>query len=224
MSYYDDYFFGEPTEFDEQIAELKKALTSAVKKEFLDKMDALRKENESLREFRDNKRAYDRELERLEEQYERKMRDAEREANKKKLKDLLALFSVTGYRVDYKFKQRTKCDKCDKYRKIHFTSPSGRKMTEDCSCAKGTRHYFPKEVSLISFNAGKKLDNVYFELISQNDYCDRYDLCADLYDQNKGIKYENINKVRVVFPQKEDCQAYCDWLNEREKEKGGNNA
>jgi len=117
MSYFDDEFFYEPSEFEMQIAELKTALVSAVKKEFLDEMDTLRKENESLREFRDNKEIYDLELEQLKDQYERKMRDAEREANKKKLKDLLALFSVTGYRVAHELKREPKCDKCDEYRK-----------------------------------------------------------------------------------------------------------
>jgi len=77
-------------------------------------------------------------------------------------------------------------------------------MTEDCSCSKGTRHYFPKEVFIVSFNAGKDLGNVYFELTTQNDYYDSYDFCADMYDQNKGIKYEDINTFRVVFQNAED--------------------
>ena len=99
MNYYDEDFYTQPCEFEEKIEELKTALALSVKKKFLDEMEALRKENESLREFRDQKKAYDRELAQAKQQYEIKMREAESIANRKKLKDLLSLFSVTGYRV-----------------------------------------------------------------------------------------------------------------------------
>lgn len=62
MNYYDEDFYTQPCEFEEKIEELKTALALSVKKKFLDEMEALRKENESLREFRDQKKAYDQEL------------------------------------------------------------------------------------------------------------------------------------------------------------------
>lgn len=215
MSYYDEDFYVEPSKFEEQIEELKFHLASSVQKKYLDEMDALRKENESLREFRDNKEAHDLELRQAKAEYQAKMRDAERQANKKKLKDLLRLFSVVGYRPKAEYQQKPKCDKCDNDRKIHFISPSGRKMTEDCACAIKTPVYSPAAVQMISFYAGDVLCEMYFERTDEGRDYDRYDFIADLYDRNKP-PFEKINRYRVVFLNEEDCRKYCDWLNEQE--------
>lgn len=219
MCYCDENFYREPSEFEEEIEKLKAALASSVQQKFLDEMDALRRENELLRDFRDEKEAYDRELAQAKAQYEAKRREAEMQANRKKLKDLLALFSVTGYRVWTNYVQGPKCDKCDKDRKIHYVSPAGRKMTEDCTCAVQTPIYSPKEVSLVSFYASDKLSSMYFERESEDRDYDRYDMCAELYDRHEDITFEKINKYRVVFLKMEDCQRYCDWLNEVEARK-----
>lgn len=221
MNYYDEDFYAEPCEFEEQIEEFKTALAASVRQKFLDELDALRKENESLREFRDKKKTYELELAQAKAQYEEKMRDAESNANRKRLKDLLALFSVTGYRVRADYKQGPKCDKCDDRRKIHYISPAGRKMIEDCTCAVRTAIYFPKEVPLVSFYASDKLSDVYFEREDKDMDYDRYDMRADLYDKDKELPFEKINSYRVVFLKKEDCQRYCDWLNEKEAQKKG---
>ena len=218
MNYYDEDFYTQPCEFEEKIEELKTALALSVKKKFLDEMEALRKENESLREFRDQKKAYDRELAQAKQQYEIKMREAESIANRKKLKDLLSLFSVTGYRVHTEYVPGPKCDKCDDERKIHYISPAGRKMTEDCLCAAKTPIRSPKEVALVSFIASDKLSSTYFDRTSEDRDYDRYDLCAELYDRDEK-PFEEINQYRVVFLKKEDCQRYCDWLNETEAQK-----
>ena len=214
MRYYDEDFYIEPSEFDEDIEGLKAKLASSVQQKFLDEMDALRKENKSLREFRDKKDAYNRELADIKAKCEIKMRNAEIEADRKKLKDLLSLFSVTGYRVRVAYTQGPKCDRCDGKRKIHFVSPAGRNMTEDCSCAVKTPHYSPEEVALVSFCASDKLSSMYFKRVdSYRDY-DRYDMCADLYDRDKEQPFEKINQYITVFLKKDDCQAYCDWMNE----------
>ena len=219
MNYYDEDFYTQPCEFEEKIEELKAELASSVQKKFLDEMEALRRENESLREFRDQKKAYDRELAQAKQQYEIKMREAESVANRKKLKDLLSLFSVTGYRVHTEYVPGPKCDKCDDKRKIHYISPAGRNMEEDCLCAAKTPIRSPKEVALISFIASDKLSSTYFNRTSEDRDYDRYDLCAELYGGDKEIPFEKINQHRVVFLKKEDCQQYCDWRNEMEAQK-----
>lgn len=219
MNYYDEDFYTQPCEFEEKIEELKAELASSVQKKFLDEINTLREEIESLREFRDQKKAYDRELAQAKQQYEIKMREAERVASRKKLKDLLSLFSVTGYRVHTEYVPGPKCDKCDDNRKIHYISPVGRKMVEDCLCAAKTPVHSPKEVALVSFTASDKLSSTYFDRTSEDRDYDRYDLCAEMYDKDKK-PFEEINWYRVVFLKKEDCQRYCDWLNEMEAQKG----
>lgn len=215
MCYYDEDFYAEPCEFEEQVEELKVALAASVQKKFLDEMEELRKENESLKEFRDQKKAYDRELAQAKAQYEAKMRDAEMKVARKKLKDLLSLFAVTGYRVHTEYVYGPKCSRCDDKRKIHYVSPAGRKMVEDCLCATKKPVYSPKEVPLVSFTASDKLSTMYFDRTEKGEY-DRYDLCADVYDGDKTVPFEKLNQYRAVFLSKEDCQRYCDWLNEME--------
>lgn len=190
-----------------------------MQQKFLDEMDALRKENESLREFRDKKKVYDRELAQVKADYVAKMRNAESDAKRKRLKDLLSLLSVTGYRVHTDYREGPKCDKCDDHRIIHFVSPVGRKMTEYCSCATKMLIHSPKAVQLFSFYAGDKLSSVYYEMTSKDEDYDRYDMCGELYDRDKTKPFEEINAYRVVFLREEDCQQYCDWLNEMEAKK-----
>lgn len=81
MSYYDYDFYEEPSEFDIQIEEFKSSLASSVRKEFLEEMDALKKENASLREFRDNKDKYERELREAKAEYQRKMENCRAPGN-----------------------------------------------------------------------------------------------------------------------------------------------
>lgn len=209
--YYDEDFYEKPCEFGNQIEGLKIALASSVKQKFLDEMDALRKENEALREFRDERDAYYRELEQAKEQYEINARRAEKAASRKRLKELLSTFSVSGYRVSVEYKCGPKCDKCDGDRKIHYVSPAGRKMVEDCLCASKVPSYSPREVPLVSFDASDGLSSLYFEMTDTGDY-DRYDKRADLYDEKKP-PFSEINLYRAVFLKKDDCMRFCDWLN-----------
>ena len=215
MSYYDEDFYYDPSEFDSQVEEFKTALASSVQQKYLDEMAELRAENESLREFRDKRDEYECKLNRAKQEYQQKMRDAERQANKQRLKDLLSFFSVVGYRVKREYMQGPKCDRCDENREIHFVSPLGREMKEKCTCAAGTTTRRPKQVNLMSFYAAKGLSNDYFERSNENRDYDRYDLCARLYDKDKP-PFEIINEYTVVFLKEEDCQAYCDWLNKQE--------
>jgi len=220
MSYYDYDFYEEPSEFDIQIEEFKSSLASSVRKEFLEEMDALKKENASLREFRDNKDKYERELREAKAEYQRKMENAERQANSKKMKELLSAFAVIGYRANSTYRKRQKCGRCDDNRKIHFVSPMGRNLTEDCICAKEICTYAPKEVNLLRFYAGKEISDTYFERTKEDVDYDRYDLCGKIYDKNME-PFEDVNRVYTVFLHEDDCQRYCDWLNEQEALKDG---
>ena len=188
MSYYDCDFYEEPSEFDMQVEEFKSSLASSVRKEFLDEMATLKKENEELREFRVNKKKYERDL---------------------------RTFSVIGYRASPEYKQGSKCDRCDDYRRFHFVSPMGRNMTEECSCAKKICTYSPKEVKLLRFYAGKEIVDTYFEQVERDEDYDSYSLCTQIYDKTKK-PFEDINWFYTVFLREEDCQKYCDWLNKKE--------
>lgn len=56
MSYYDNDFYNEPSEFEEQIDQLKESLMNAVRDEHKAEVERLRKENAELQEV---KRAFE---------------------------------------------------------------------------------------------------------------------------------------------------------------------
>ena len=70
--YYDD-FYNEPSEFEQQIYEFKQALVKAVKEEYQEELETLRKENAELADFKSKK-----------DELERAHREALREFEKKK--------------------------------------------------------------------------------------------------------------------------------------------
>lgn len=219
MSYYDEYsedFYCEQGEFDEHIENLKTALKSPIQKEFLDEMEKLRKENGELREFRNLKEKYERELKEKKREYDIKIRNAEIEADRKKLKDLLSLVSAIGYRVKIDYIKDPKCNKCDNNRYISFISPLGREMKEPCLCDTAKKIYNCTEVELISFRVAEKLSDVYYELAEKNRESNRYEMIAELYDENKH-SFDELNLYRCVFLRKEDCEQYCNWLYEQDK-------
>lgn len=66
-----------------------------------------------------------------------------------RLKELLKDVHECAYLVDCKYEYaHVKCDKCDDERKIHFKSPSGKELTEPCSCSCKVLRYFLCEIPI----------------------------------------------------------------------------
>lgn len=208
---WDDFY--EPGEFDEVIEEFKASIVDNVKQEIKDKIDRLEKENADLREIRDNWQQIKNEHDRMMRDLRLEKENAKKQAEKARLQTVFRELCVTAYRPSYKFLQGPKCDKCDDARKIHFVSPMGRQMQEDCVCAASKPFYSPREELLFSFYVGEKLGSRYY---TKEDYpdADRYDCVADVY-QELPDDLESINKYRAVFLTAEDCQSYCDWHNRK---------
>lgn len=222
MCYYDDDFFYEPSEFEEKVDELKESLALAVKEDILAELKKLREENESLKVFKGKKEEYERELKRTKNECDRKIREAEENAKKMKLREVLDFISVTGYRPKAEYIKKPKCDKCDKYRKIHYITPMGREAEEYCKCNDSIVKYSPKEVKLLKFDVDNREDDVtfHYEKEKESEYYDRYNYIANVCrNLDADIDFESINSYTVVFLKKEDCQRYCEWL--EKKNNGG---
>lgn len=225
MCYEDDFYY-EPSEFDQQVDEFKASLMKSVKEEFLQRMAALEKENAALREFRDDKEAIIRDCESRVAKAQREARDAEDKWKNARLHKLLGDFLTVGWKVGYKYEYGPKCDKCDEDRYLHFLSPQGNKCKEKCNCAKYITRYFPEEAVLSkiyvrtnNFLSGVDLDlrNRYYTVKHEDDH-DKYEVASDVYES--GFECEKVdNKYRAVFLSEEDCQRYCNWLNEQEAKK-----
>ena len=226
---YDDYW-AELSEFDQQIEEFKDSLRNSVKDEIKEKIASLENELSELKEFRDEKDKFIQEC-------ESKVREAKREAEvairtakeseekwkKARLHQLLGDYLTVGWKVGNSWEYGEKCNKCDENRKIHFTSPQGKKYTEDCQCAKRHYKYFPKEATLCKFYVRKENfgwdDNRYYTVVDCDDDYDRYERADHVYTSSDNIDYEKVNSYNAVFLNEEDCQKFCDWKNKQEARK-----
>lgn len=209
--------FYEGSEFDRRIEEFKDALREDVKRETLEEIEQLKKELAELRDFKERK-------DEIEKEYREKMREAKIAANEAEQKwknarlcTLIGEYLTGGFTVKCEFIQGPKCQKCDANRKIHFKSPSGRDMSENCLCAVSVKRHIPVPIELYKIDAGKLRvkDEFVFSREGAEDYGDFYyarDIVRDLEHP------EEINTYSAMFLNKELCQKYCDWLNDREKE------
>lgn len=219
--FYDDDYYYEPSEFEEKIEELKESLRESVRSEIKEELERLRKENQELKEVRDNWEKLKEEYRNKERELQRKMLTVKQEAKKARLKELFEDngMSVVLYNVGYNFVYKPKCNKCDTDRKIHFKSPSGRDCTEACECAKSYKKYIPISNELIEF----RMNNVDDELLMWFEPTKRTDAYYDNYRRveieqiynNQAFEEITINETCLFFKTKEECQKYCNYLNNK---------
>ena len=238
--YYDyDAYWAEPSEFDQQVEEFKDTLRNSVKDEIKEKIAFLEKELEEVKEFRDEKKKFIQEYEsKINEMknkvdsVKRDVKESEEKWKKARLYQLLGDYLTVGWKIGCAFEYGEKCDKCDKDRRIHFTSPQGREYTEECQCAKGHYKYFPKEATLSKFYVRKKnfpwsddgkVDyyNRCYTVTDCDDF-DRYESTECVYTHSDNVDYKKVNVYYDVFLNEEDCQKFCDWKNEQELKKINN--
>lgn len=215
--YYDEEFYREPSEFEQQIYEFKGSITNAIKDEFVAKMEQLKKENEELQDVKKRMNDIEREHKNKIYELEQAKRDAVNIVRHEKLTKLMETLYVKVYKP-YSYKEKLpKCGECNEQRLIEFTSPSGKKMTEDCSCKHGEAKYRPEEHVCVEFMSdGGKIRAWY----KPSDYKDSDRMVSANYMEklHDDIRFEDIKySWDVFFLDKDKCQAYCDWLMEQER-------
>lgn len=211
---YDDFY--EPSEFDQEIEELKDRLRESVKKEILEELEQLRKDKDELdllkMEFEERVRA-------AREDYRRKEVEAQRaidNAKRTRFQELVSAVAPRGWMVDWNNAYPPKCDQCDADRYRHFTSPMGRDMKEECACRKLITKYLVKEAPLLCV---RYRDNG----ISQVSYLIKRG--AEPYFENSAHvvcdekPFEEIRKYDALFIDKDRATQYVAWLNEQEGER-----
>lgn len=214
MNYWDDYY--EPSEFDVMMAEFKHSIIDNTRQEIKDRIRELEEENAELQEVKKNWNQIKKEHESAIRELRFKTEKAEKEAKKQRAADILKSIAVKGYRPHITYEGVPKCDKCDANRRIHYVSPMGRQMTEDCECAKQKRHYSPKEVKCLKFSVDDSLCYTYFDLADEDRYRDIWSAQDDFY-QKLPEDLGSINSYRAVFLNEDECKKYCDWMNEKEE-------
>jgi len=214
ISYYED-FYDEPSEFERKIDEFKSSLLESIRSEYKAEMERLRKENAELQEVKKRIKEIEREREREKTDLEEVKRKAVDEAKKKRLADLLKDYKEIVYGVKSFISVGPKCDKCDSDRKISYKTPMGRDAKENCTCADKIITYKPREAEATSLehrSADGKVEVNYYDPDN-----DRFITLLTIYDD--GMDYQDINKYSIYFETEEECQKYCDWLNQKYSEK-----
>lgn len=225
MSWYDDDFYNEPSEFDLQVEEFKESLAKAVKNEFLEEMERLKAENRNLQGIKEHFEQIKRDYERKKAECDRAMREAEDRAKRMKIEELMEEYRTFLWHPVCKYLYGPKCNKCDKDRRIEVVLPSGRTVNDECQCRKSImKVMFPERM-------------VRYELADRNSgvaawYCDYGETGNKYYMADhiisvfaKGnivqpgtgfdVLEKKENQRNLLFASREECLAYCGYLNEK---------
>ena len=215
MFYDEDGFYG-GGEFDEEIEQFKDTLKKSVRKEILDELEALRAENKELQEIKKN-------FDEVKRDYEKKKADctlaiegAKIQAKRARLSEILEQCRIFLYSPTIRRAYAKKCDKCDTWRQVKVNLPSGKIVTDDCSCSVNKSFYEPKKYILCEFSDKYSgITTWYKECESSSGNYYALDRCSqspeNVIDHN--VPFEEIPKDRTVFfTTREECEAYCDYI------------
>lgn len=229
-----DDFYDESvnSELDDFIETIK----SKAKKEFIDRLNALEKENKELQDIKKN---YNAKIEELKRDYDNKKWELEKEYKEKEYKlyrrpinEIFPFVSKPYYRATTKADYIPKCDKCNENRQFVYIDPLNQEHRFNCTC--NTRVFSGYEVeeriinfiSEISIRNGKPCMWVDFNIRASNDGGYIYGI---FFDKDKIVpsievdklinKYSLMDKIdkyeitQYYFESKEDCEKVISALN-----------
>lgn len=205
--------------FDFAFAQFKAQLRECVRDEWVNEMARLREENAKYADIKARWAEIEAERRMGREEVERVKRDAETHARYARMEELFAQFSTVAYTVTVCARVKPKCDKCGNDRRIRYKNPvTGKDMSEICPyCGGDDIVSEPEELRVYE----AKMNNFYCQSNSltvwyrKRDDKDGYLHAVDKYDDDE--PFENIKRHNAYFKSRERCQAYCDWLNERDE-------
>ena len=224
---YPDYedFYRESSEFEMQIMEFKNSLKESVSQEWIDRMNALEKENVELQEIKKNfesiKDDFEKKKSECESKVERAIRNAEYDARRARLKDLMKDIQMIFWDIKTSYKYGAKCNKCNENRQISYKTPSGKDAFEDCECAKRIEILQPRMQVLYELALRDRNNtsiNAWFREHHNDD--DDYYTYSDCFgekivvEEDTDITQLNLDSIRkFYFRTYEKCQEFCDWYN-----------
>lgn len=236
---YDDFYY-EPSESEMAILDLKEHLRNEVKKEIIDKLEQLEKENKELQDIKKHKEKLEQDYKNKTYELEREYKEKERTLYKKPLKELIDIIQEEHYVVNYDWLDKPKCDKCNEQRQIELEDAYGRKHYVDCVCKeKYKSNYIVKPYYIGTITEIAKRDNKLAMWIKftyekscwqDNDY-----ISATYIDKNSIINdfdefiqnNENVEEIKAkvknkyylseyIFSKKEEAKKLADYANNLE--------
>lgn len=224
VSYYDEDFYREPSEFEYLMDDFKQKLTEAVKEEFQTELAKLRTENAELLGKVNNLTKLESEAVAAKRKAELEVgmakENARQEFRNARAMEILAELTEPRWRLHHKPHQKPKCDKCDNNRYYKFKSPQGRDMTELCECGDYTYTWEVEEVAVKEVS--KRNGSMMFWYIAtrawenSNDYNRGEHFSSDvLKPADKASDKEIISHPsNYGFTDRERCQRIADKLKE----------
>lgn len=226
-SYYGDYSesYFEPDEIEWAAREFQDKVLNAAKEQFKKRIEDLEQEVRELKEFRDLKDTYERKMNMMQYEIERAKEEAAQNAKRLKAKDYMDILSKPAFVVNCEWRHyKPKCDKCDNDRKIHFTSPMGKQMTEPCSCSGIRRFYSVSEAVVYESEPEDKHRFVGYVDVNcfRNTHTEddpRFEVCRYVWSGQKDMKYMLDNNyyelIHTYFFNRKDCEEACKLLQEK---------
>lgn len=223
--WYDDEFYNEPSEFEMQMEEFKEGLAKAIKSEFLEEMECLKKENRNLQEIKEHFEQIKRDYERKKSECDRVMFEASEKAKRMKIEELMEHFKVFFWRPDWEYLYGPKCDKCDENRRIDVVLPSGKTVKDECQCGKSSmRVMLPERMVRHEFADRKQGIAAWYRACGKEG--ERYytlDCIRSVFAEKNmvqpGTSFDVLEKKEnqqdLLFASREECLAYCEFLNEK---------
>lgn len=217
-----------PIEVEEKLNEIKSILKEAVREDLLTELATLRKENERLREYERTADANDAKLAKELQKLASERKKLEKNVKNMRIRELFGDFISTAWCVQTIYNEKPKCDKCNDKRQLEYKTPRGVTMHENCECSEKLIHYEPKQTELIEIQS--------CERFGENEIIRTYYTAGTLGTTGKVIEdsvqrtslvyngrpfkeLKGYNKSCCIFLDKAKCEEYCDYLNNKEKEK-----
>ena len=234
---YEDYY--EPSEVDQLVEEFKDKVREHLLPNIQEEIERLNKENNDLKNKNEEYRKRESEIRNkeidLKYKAENLKREVEREFYQSNIGDTLKDYieNAKVWFADNKMFHQEKCSLCNDKRKLIANFPNGKTTETNCDCASLVHKYIPETSELTVIKFGKR-DSEYqskreFYLSKtytpsknsrySNDYSYNefriYQIADEFSDNTKVLHEDKKYNTEIGFRTKEECQKYCDWLNEK---------
>lgn len=213
-----DSFYDDPSEYESMVYELKDKLKESVKKDILDELNRLRSQVAELSEVKKN---WDERCRKQDEEHAKAMWELEetkRNLRRVRASELLQEFAEELWGIDFHTERLPKCDRCDERRRRVTKGALGNPIIEYCECSRYKLVYSIKNSKLVRVDFdesnGEVKSSAYYLFKDNEESC--HPVIPKISDD---IPFEQLHRetYKIAFRSKEKAQAYCDYLNTKEK-------